>query len=128
MSAELEILGITKVTTEPWDQPRDEVVDVSAYTDAAIVCTVFAGTVAGGSTTTVWLQTAVQNAEERWSPMANLCSYIDNPVPPETHYLYLQGSGAGDTGQPGFGKYLRIHIDQNVASEITLDVRAIMKP
>ena len=128
MSAELEILGITKVTTEPWDQPRDEVVDASAYTEAAIVCTVFAGTVAGGSTTTVWMATAVQNAEERWSNMATLATFTANPTTPETHYLYLQGTGSGLGDRPGFAKYLRIHIDQNVNSEITLDVRAIMKP
>lgn len=126
MSAELEILGITKVDDAEWDQPRDEVVDVSAYTEAAIVVTIFDGTVAGGSTTDVFLDTAVDNAEESWVGLTTLFSLTANPTAPETHYAYLQGPG-GTGGYPGFARYLRVAVDQNAASDLTFDVRAIMK-
>ena len=127
MSAELEILGITKVDEATWDQPRDEVVDVSAYTEAAIVVTIFDGTVAGGSTTDVFLDTAVDNAEERWVGLTRLVSLTANPSPPETHYVYLEGPGTGPSGYPGFARYLRVVVDQDANSELTFDVRAIMK-
>ena len=125
MSAELEILGLTVVSDAEWDQPRDELVDVSAYTEAAIMCTIFGGTVAGGSTTNVWLDCSYGNEEGRWAEIANLIELTSDPDTPETHYTYL--SGPGTSGQIGFARYLRIVVDQDAGSDLMFDVRAIMK-
>ena len=128
MSAELELLGVVKATGATWSQPRSEMTDVSGYTEASLMCTVFGGTLFAGSTTTVWLQTAVDDAEERWVTMAQLATYTDNPSPPENHYICLQGPGAGSGSHPGFARYLRVRVEQNASSELTFDVQAIMKP
>ena len=128
MSAELEIMGLTVVSDAEWDQPREELVDVSAYTEAAIMCTVFGGTVAGGSTTNVWLDCSTTNTEERWIEMANLVELTANPDPPQTFYTSFSGPGSSSGGaKMGFARYLRVVVDQDAGSEITLDVRAIMK-
>ena len=128
MSAELELLGVVTAIGNVWSQPRSEMVDVSGYTEASLMCTVFGGTLFTGSTTRVWLQTAVDDAEERWVTMAQLATYTDNPSPPENHYAYLQGAGAGSGSHPGFARYLRIMVEQHVDSELTFDVQAVMKP
>ena len=134
MSAELEIIGLTVVNgTSSWEQPKDEAVDVAAYTEAAIMVTAFGGTISDKpGTTQVWVQGAVDNVDERYSDLALLASVTEDVASdvPDSFYAYLQGPGEGAGNKyPGFPRYLRIRVapDHNDSS-LTFDVRAIMKP
>lgn len=120
-------MGLNKVTGA-FEQTGEAADNVSAYTEAAVITTVFAGTVIGGSTTSVWLQTAVDNTMERYADLAKLCEYTADPPEIEVHMKYLAGPGEGGTNTPGFARYLKIRVDQDVASDLRFDVRAILKP
>ena len=134
MPADFEILGLTVVSgTSSWEQNKDEAVDVSAYSDAAIMLTAFGGTIANKpGTTSVWVQGAVDNVDERYADIAQLATITDDVASdiPDTFYIYMQGPGSGGPADyPGFPRYLRIRVaaDDN-ASSLSFDVRAIMKP
>ena len=111
----------------------DEATDVSGYTDAAVAVTIFGGTIANApGTTSVYLQTAVDRAENRWVDLAMIAELTADPSPPETTFYYFAGTGQGSTGGsdfPGFARYLRVRVaTDDAASNLTLDVQAIMKP
>ena len=135
MSAELEVVGLTVVSgTDNWSQPKEEAVDVSAYTEGAIMLTAFGGTIANKpGSTQVWLQTAVDNSDDRYADLAMIANISFDPSPsiPDSFYIYMQGAGPGGTPDawPGFARYLRIRVaaDDN-SSSLTFDVKAIMKP
>ena len=133
MGAKLEILGVKKVTEQGWHQSKDEAADVSGYTDAAVMVTIFGGTIANApGTTKVFLQTAVDRAEDRWCDLAMIAELTADPTPPENNFYYFAGAGpgtAGAAGFPGFARYLRVKVEtDDAASTLTLDVQAIMKP
>ena len=52
---------------------------------------------------------------------------------PATYYRYLQGPGEAykgnpSSGQPGFGRYLRVTMTQAENAEVTFEVKALLKP
>ena len=60
--------------------------------------------------------------------MANLVELTANPDPPQTFYTSFSGPGSSSGGaKMGFARYLRVVVDQDAGSNITLDVRAIVK-
>ena len=134
MPADFEILGLTVVNgTNNWEQNKDEAVDVSAYSEAAIMLTAFGGTIANKpGTTSVWVQGAVDNVDERYSDLALLATVTEDVLSdiPDTFYICMKGPGAGGMADfPGFPRYLRIRVDSDDnASSLSFDVRAIMKP
>jgi len=65
MAAVVELIPMTRISGgagEEWEQPTGSIVDVSGYTDAAIVVVVQSLEVSGGSVT-VNLKTAIDNRE-----------------------------------------------------------------
>ncbi len=133
MGAKLEILGVTKVAEQGWTQSVEQAADVSGYTDAAVMVTIFGGTIANApGTTKVFLQTAVDRAEDRWCDLAMIGEFDADPTPVVTNFYNFSGSGQGTSGGadfPGFARYLRVTVEtDDAASTLTLDVQAIMKP
>lgn len=132
MSAEITIVPVVTLSgpeKADWTQEREDAVDVSAYTEAAVVITAYAGDVNNGPTT-VTLQTAVDNNEGEYATLVELESYAAQFEFPDTTMVYLQGPGiAGDEGVcTGFARYLRARVEQDDASTITLGIKAILKP
>ena len=128
MSAELEILGVTSTTDTSYQQPKEEAVDVSQYTEASIFLTVYALNLNSG-TTTVDIQTAVDNQDDRYMTLATIATISGAPGSfPATYNIYLAGPGEAGTNQPGFARYLRVVASQAAGASITMDVRAILKP
>jgi len=128
MSAELEIMGVTTITDEGWAQPKEDAVDVSQYTEAAIIATVYALDRNGANTTIVELITAVDNSEERYVVLNGVASLSADPASyPATYMVYQAGPGVGDEAC-GFARFLRVQVVQAAGASITLDVKAILKP
>ena len=129
MSAEFEIMGVTTTTETEFDQPRDEVIDISQFTEAAVLLTAIEMDRNGG-TTSVILDTAVDLAEDRWAELCTIKSFTADPASfPHNELVYLGGPGAGGgSDHPGFARYLRVIIDQAAGASITLDVKAVLKP
>ena len=127
MSAELEIMGVTTTSEEEFFQPRDEIMDVSQYTEAAIVATVYALNRNGG-TTSIRLDTAVDNQDDRFVLLSTVKDLTGDPASyPAPFMIYLAGPGVG-TGHPGFARYIRVTLTQVAGASITLDGKAILKP
>ena len=127
MSAEVEILGVQTTADEEFIQPKEEAIDLSQYSEAAIMATLFEFTRNGG-TTTITLQTAVDNQDDRYVDLAELASITGDPSTPYTRYIYLAGPGAAGADQPGFARFMRVKITQAAGASIALDVKAILKP
>ena len=128
MSAELEILGVTTTTDTAFVQPKEEAVDVSQYTEASVLITVYALDRNSG-TTNIKLETAVDNQDDRYIQLAELADLTSDPgAYPATYNIYLAGPGVAGTGQPGFARFLRVALTQAAGASITLDCRAILKP
>ena len=127
MSAEVEILGVMTTAEEAFVQSKEEAIDISQYTEAAIIATLYEFTRDGG-TTTITLQTAVDNQDDRYVDLADLAVITTDPSVPFTQYVYLGGPGVAGTDQPGFARFMRVKITQAANATITLDVKAILKP
>ena len=128
MSAELEILGVTSTTDTGFVQPKEEAVDISQYTEAALMLTVYALNRNSG-TTTIKVETAVDNQDDRYIDLAELADLTSDPGAfPATYMIYLAGPGVAGTGQPGFARFMRVALTQAAGASITLDCRAILKP
>ena len=127
MAAELEILGVTTTTDTGFEQSKEDVVDVSQYTEVSVFLTVYALDRNSG-TTTVAIQTAVDNDEDRYLELATLATLAADPGSyPATYNIYLSGPGEAGTNQPGFARYLRVTAEQASGASITMDVRGIFK-
>ena len=132
MAAVVEILPMTRIyggAGEEWEQPTDSVVDVSGYTEAAIIMVVQSLEVSGG-TVTVHLNTAIDNRGDHYLGLTEIGTWSANPSDYPVHqYKYLHGSTYGPSDAPGFARFLRLHaVGTNAGWHITFGVQALMKP
>jgi hypothetical protein len=128
MSAVVDLIPVTTISTESFIQTSDTIVDVSGYTEAAILTQTFAIDMAG-DTTEIWLDTAIENRTGQWSEIGPLETFPSSPPPtvPLTSMKYLQGTTSNGVWT-GFGRYLRIRVHQGPGASITFKVTALMKP
>jgi len=126
MSAEIELLGLTTVGDADWQQPLDELIDVSSYKDAAIIVTAYSVT-HESDPCVVSLSTSIDNDEARFGKYAEIAKWTDDVSSPESQFAYLPGVDANGDDKGGFAKYLRVVVSQNAAGSITFDVKAILR-
>jgi hypothetical protein len=135
MAAVVELLPMTRISGsagEVWRQPTDSVVDVSGYTEAAIVLFIQSLDVADQSgQITIQLDTAIENREDHYVPYVTLDTLTyPNPTTYPVHvYCYLKGSTTGGSAAPGFARFIRVSVTgTHEGWHIAAGVQAVMKP
>jgi hypothetical protein len=127
MAAVHELIPLKRIEGASFEQPPDSVADVSEYMEAFIMYTIVQID-RNSATTTVYVQTAIDNRDESYVTVASM-DYTSDPSPlPHNQIFYLAGSSTGSSSAPGFGRYLRIRVDQNAAASVTLQAKAVLKP
>ncbi len=127
MAAIVELLPATRITSESFVQDADSIVDVSGYTEAAVMFSVMEMTVTGGDSVLI-LQTSIDNREDQF---AEFVSKVFSSTPaefPYVHYIYLHGSSNGSSDAPGFARYLRFAFAQGSGASAVIAVKAVFKP
>jgi hypothetical protein len=126
MAALLELLPMTNIDETSWSQPLDSIVDVSGYTEAGMMIDIPNMNVASG-TTTIQIATAVDNRDEQYVPMYDL-QYTAAPSEPKKWLYFADSCDNGQNQTPGFARYLRVLVDQQSGSSVTLGIKAVLKP
>ena len=120
----LSNISVSDPETE-YIQDSDDYVDVSGYSEAALVAK-FLELSAGSGTVTV--QTSIENDDVSWVTIGTMSSVASSDSFPATRYLCLSGPSASGHA-PGFARYLRIKIDFDATGRAaTVGVKALLKP
>jgi hypothetical protein len=96
MPALLDLVPATKITDPDWEQPLESIVDVSGYTEAALMMNLINMVCGTEGTTTINIQTAIENRDEQYVTIAST-SYTSAPSMPTNVYIYLKGSTSGSS-------------------------------
>jgi len=127
MAAVVELLPVTRIVETEWSQDLESVVDVSGYTEAAVLIQVLGMTV-DTPTTTIAIDTGIDNRSDQFMQIAGKEFTAAPGDLPDVTYFYLAGSTNGSSTASGFARYLRMRVVQQAGGVVTLAAKAVFKP
>ena len=133
MSGIIDIVPPIRISNDSYLQPIETVVEVSEYEDVGIVVTVHDFNYASSEPANFFLQTALENFDERYLRVRELARVAAAVTARKQYYVLMSGPGEiNSTASPnnsddfGVGAFIRVEME-NIPGEITFDVKAIVR-